>query len=105
MMVSAMLSDAFCNDEETSIKIRYRTDGRLFNLRRLHPKTKIEEDSVHDFLLADDCALNSATEAQIMNSFSNACRNVGLPISTKKTEVLHQPAPHRNQLSPLTEKA
>ncbi|KAJ1154030.1 hypothetical protein NDU88_006787 [Pleurodeles waltl] len=35
MMFSAMLSNAFCDDEETSIKIRYRTDSRLFNLWRL----------------------------------------------------------------------
>ncbi|KAJ1140841.1 hypothetical protein NDU88_007179 [Pleurodeles waltl] len=40
MMFSAKLSDAFCNDEETSIKIRYRTDGRLFSLRRIQAKTK-----------------------------------------------------------------
>ncbi|KAJ1182086.1 hypothetical protein NDU88_007281 [Pleurodeles waltl] len=45
MMFSAMLSDAFCDDKETSIKIRYRTDGRLFNLRRLQAKTTVEEDS------------------------------------------------------------
>ncbi|KAJ1104384.1 hypothetical protein NDU88_001796 [Pleurodeles waltl] len=56
MMFTAMLSDAFCNDEETSIKIRYRTDGMLLNLRRLQAKTKVKEDSVHDFLFADDCA-------------------------------------------------
>ncbi|KAJ1178652.1 hypothetical protein NDU88_003894 [Pleurodeles waltl] len=44
MMFSAMLSDAFCSDEETSIKSRYKTDGRLSNLHRLQAKTKVEED-------------------------------------------------------------
>ncbi|KAJ1217127.1 hypothetical protein NDU88_004722 [Pleurodeles waltl] len=53
--------DAFCDDEETSIKIRYRTDGRLFNLWRLQAKTKVEEE-VRNFLFTDDCALNAATE-------------------------------------------
>ncbi|KAJ1180796.1 hypothetical protein NDU88_006012 [Pleurodeles waltl] len=96
IMFSAMMSDAFCDDEETSIKIRYRTDNRLFSLRRLLAKSKVEEDSVCDFLFADDCTLNAATEAQMQQSmicFSTACRNFGLTISTKKTEVLHQPAP------------
>ncbi|KAJ1154581.1 hypothetical protein NDU88_007327 [Pleurodeles waltl] len=45
MKFSAMLSVTFCEYEETSIKIRYRT-GRLFNLWRLQAKTKAEEDSV-----------------------------------------------------------
>ncbi|KAJ1201477.1 hypothetical protein NDU88_005286 [Pleurodeles waltl] len=42
MMFSAMLSGAFCDDKETSIKIRYRTDGRLFNLQRFQAKIKVE---------------------------------------------------------------
>ncbi|KAJ1169113.1 hypothetical protein NDU88_001019 [Pleurodeles waltl] len=64
-MFSAMLLDSFYDDEETSIKIRYNTDGRLFNLQRLQAKTKVEEDSVRNFLFADDCTLNAATEAQM----------------------------------------
>ncbi|KAJ1208472.1 hypothetical protein NDU88_003858 [Pleurodeles waltl] len=94
-MFLTILSCAFCDDEETSIKIRYGTDGRLFNLWRLQAKTKVEEDSVCDFQFTDDCALNAATEAQMqqrMSCFSTAYRNVGLTFSTKKTEVLHQPA-------------
>ncbi|KAJ1096931.1 hypothetical protein NDU88_002061 [Pleurodeles waltl] len=70
----------------------------LFNLRRLQAKTKVEEDSVCDFLSKDDCALNAATEAQMqqnMNHFSSACRNSSLTIRTKKTEVLHQLTPQK----------
>ncbi|KAJ1104861.1 hypothetical protein NDU88_002270 [Pleurodeles waltl] len=103
MMFLAKLSDAFCYDEQTSIKIRYRTHGRMFNLRRLQAKTKVVEDFVRNFLFADDCTLNSAREAQMqqsMNRFSTACRNVGLTISTKKTEVLHQPAPQKMYTEP-----
>ncbi|KAJ1127816.1 hypothetical protein NDU88_006209 [Pleurodeles waltl] len=70
MMFLAMLSDAFCGDEEISIKIRYRTDGRIFNLQRLQAKTKIEEDSVHNFLFVDDCVLNAATEAHMQQSMN-----------------------------------
>ncbi|KAJ1136831.1 hypothetical protein NDU88_003245 [Pleurodeles waltl] len=42
MMFSAMPSGAFCDDEETRIKIRYGRDGRLSNLRRLQVKTRFE---------------------------------------------------------------
>ncbi|XP_043932166.1 uncharacterized protein LOC122805990 [Protopterus annectens] len=104
---SAMVADGFCNDEETSIKIRYRTDGRLFNLWRLQAKTKVEEDFLCNFLFADDCALNAATEAQMqlsMNCFSTARRNFGFTINAKKTEVcisLHCRRCMQNQLSPV----
>ncbi|KAJ1155286.1 hypothetical protein NDU88_008017 [Pleurodeles waltl] len=70
----------------------------LFNLQKLQAKTKVEEDSVRNFLIADDWALNAATEAQTqqsMNRFYPGCRNFGLTISTKKTEVLHQPIPQK----------
>ncbi|KAJ1110039.1 hypothetical protein NDU88_007394 [Pleurodeles waltl] len=71
----AILSDAFCHNEETITMIKYRTNGRLFNLQRLQAKTKVEENSVCEFLLADDCALNTAQTQHSMNCFSTACRN------------------------------
>ncbi|KAJ1107302.1 hypothetical protein NDU88_004694 [Pleurodeles waltl] len=98
-----MLSDAFCDDEETSIKIIYTSDGRLFNLQKLHAKTKVEEDSMHNFLFSDDCTLNVATEDRMQQSisvFSNGCRNVILTISAKKTETLHQTALQKTCLEP-----
>ncbi|KAJ1150520.1 hypothetical protein NDU88_003311 [Pleurodeles waltl] len=103
MMFSAILSDAFCCDEETRIQVRYGTDGRIFNLRRLPAKTKVEEDSVSDFLFADDCTLNAATEAQLqqsMNLFPTSCRNFGLTISMEKIEVLHQLTPQKMYTEP-----
>ena len=103
MMFSAMLSDAFAGDEESCMRIRYRIDGSLFNLRRFQAKTKVKEDVVRDLLFADDCALNAASEAnmqQSMDSFSTACNNFGLTISTKKTEVLYQPAPCKPYMEP-----
>ena len=95
MMFSAMLSDAFRNGD-IGVGITYRTDGSLFNLRRLQAKTKVQEDVARDLLFADDCALNALTEPDMQGSmdlFSNACDDFGLTISTKKTEVMHQPAP------------
>ena len=95
MMFSAMLTDAFHNRDD-GIRIRYRTDGRLFNPRRLQAVTKVKETVIRDFLFADDCALNASTEREMqtgMDSFSSACDNFGLTISTKKTEVMFQPTP------------
>ena len=55
MMFSAMLAEAF-SDNSDGIPIRFRTDGKLFNLRRLYPKSKVKMDCVRDLLFADDCA-------------------------------------------------
>ena len=102
LMFSAMLTDAF-RDTNTGIGIRYRTDGSVFNLRRLQAKTKVLTDTINDFLFADDCALNATTEAGMQHSldkFAKACNNFGLTISTKKTEVMHQPAPGKPYTEP-----
>ena len=70
----------------------------MFNLRRLKAKTTLKLATLRELLFADDCALNSNTEAEIqqcVNHFSRACDNFGFTISTKKTEVMHQPAPRK----------
>ena len=95
LMFSAMLSDAF-RDSQSGIPIRYRTDGKLFNQRRLQAVTKVNDSLIRDLLFADDCALNAQSETamqEAMDRFSSACDNFGLTISIKKTEVLFQPAP------------
>jgi hypothetical protein len=102
MVFSAMLTDAF-NDSQDGIPFRYRTDGGLFNLRRLKAVTKVKETVIREFLFADDCALCACTEEQMqkeMDRFSQACDNFGLTISTKKTEVLYQPAPGKQYKEP-----
>ena len=102
LMFSAMLTDAF-SDNDGGIGIRYRFDGSVFNLRRLQAITKVKKDSVNDLLFADDCALNATSEAGMQSSadiFSEACTNFGLTISTKKTEVMHQPANGKPYVEP-----
>ena len=102
LMFSAMLSDVF-RDSVVGIGIKYRTDGSLFNLRRLKAKTKVKVSTINDFLFADDCALNAASEANMQHSvdkFVETCNDFGLTISTTKTEVMHQPAPGNPYVEP-----
>jgi hypothetical protein len=102
LMFSAMLHDAFCV-EKPGLDVRYRTDGGLFNLRRRKSTTKCQVSHVCDLLFADDCALNASNAADMQRSmdlFSKACKNFGLTISTKKTEVIHQPAPGKQSQDP-----
>ena len=44
MMFSAMLCDAF-QENDTGFPFRYRSDGNVFNLRRLQAKTKMQTDT------------------------------------------------------------
>ena len=70
----------------------------MFHLRRLKANTKVKIATLRELLFADDCALNSNTEAemqQCVNHFSRGCDNFGFTTSTKKTEVMHQPAPRK----------
>ena len=53
---SMMLHVAF-RECDIGIPIRYRTDGSLFNLRRLQATTKTKLAIVRDLLYADECVL------------------------------------------------
>ena len=78
-------------------------DGTLFNQRRLQAVTKVKETVLRDFLFADDCALNASPEPEMqhsMDKLSSACKNFGLTITSKKIEVLHQPAPNNPTREP-----
>ena len=87
-----------CSVRDTSpgIPIRYRCDGKLFNPRRLQAVSKVKDTVIRDIVFADDCALNANNEQEMqleMDGFSTACDNFGFTISTKKTEMMYQPAP------------
>ena len=99
---SMMLLVAF-KDCDEGVPIQFRTDGSVFNLRRLQARTKIFESILRDLLFADDCALlaHSQNSAQLLlDRFACASRRFGLTISLKKSEVMFQPAPHRTSHSP-----
>ena len=92
---SMVFRDAFKNCRG-GIYIRYRTTGKLFNLRRFEAKTKSFNQLVRDLLYADDCDLVTHTEADmqhLMDCISKSCKAFGLTISIEKTEVMFQPAP------------
>ena len=61
MMFSAMLTDAF-QDDDNGIPIRYRFDGKLFNLQRLQVKSKVQTEVLDEFLSADDMTKAAPTE-------------------------------------------
>ena len=52
-MFSAMLTDTF-QDGDNGIPIRYRFDEKLFNLRRLQDKSKVQTEILDEYLFADD---------------------------------------------------
>ena len=61
-MFSAMLMDAF-RDSDTGFPIRYRFDGKIFNLRWLQAKTKVQ---------TDDMDKNTSSEAKMQRAMDQA---------------------------------
>ena len=103
MMFSAMLTDAF-QDGDNGIPIRYRFDGKLFNIRRLQAKSKVQTEVLDEFLFADDMAKGAQTEEKMqkgVDQVSDPCDSYDLTISIKKTEVVYQPAPGKPCKEPL----
>ena len=93
---------AFKNND-VGVYIRYRTTGKVFNLRRFASKTKVFISLIRDLLYADDCDLLTHTEQDLqnlMNLFSSACKILGLEISFKKTVIMFQPAPGNAYIEP-----
>ena len=86
LLFAEMLSAALAKTS-AGTTIRYRTDGRFFDLRRLRANTKVQEALVRDFLLADECALAAHSEEDLQclaDCFSTAAKAFGLQISIKK---------------------
>ena len=100
LVFSAMLNDAF-HDNDLGALIRFRTDGNVFNLRRLNSKTRTSKVLIRDLLFADDCALLAHTLDDIQaiqaitNAFATSARRFGLTISLKKTGDLSAKARSR----------
>ena len=85
------------------IPIRYRFDGKLFNLKRLQAKSKVQTEVLDEFLFADDIAMGAPTEEKMqkgVGQVSDSCDSYDLTISIKKTEVVYQPAPGKPYKEP-----
>ena len=73
-------------------------DGKLFNLRRLQAKSKVQIEVLDEFLFADDMAKGAPTEEKMQkgaDQIFDSCDSYDLTISIKKTEVVYQPAPDK----------
>ena len=89
---SLLLSHAF-SESEDGVFLRMRSDGKLFNLSCLRAKTKVRQLLLQEMLFADDAALASYTQEgrqRLVNCLAHACREFGLIISLKKTNVMGQ---------------
>ena len=87
MIFSAMLTDVF-QDGDNGILIRYRFDWKLFNLRRLKAKSKVQTEVLDEFLFADDMASGAPAEEKMrkgVDQVSDSCDSYDLTISIKKT--------------------
>ena len=83
--------DAF-HDNDTGFPMRYRFDGNIFNHRRLQAKTiisKVQTDVLDELPCVDDMDKNASLEPKMQRAMDQ----VSLTISTKRTEIVHQPAP------------
>ena len=86
---STLLSYAFRNNNG-GVYLHTRC---LFNLARLCAKTKVRRVTIREALFADTAALATHTEAalqRLVDCLAHACREFGLTISLKKTEVMSQ---------------
>ena len=87
-----VLKHAFGTAQE-GIYLWSRSNGRLFNLARLKARTKVRKALIRDLLFADDAAVVTHTQRELqllMDRVSVACKDFGLTISLKKTNILDQ---------------
>ena len=101
IMPAAMLTTAF-QDGDNGVPIRYRFDGKLFNLRRLQAKSR-QTEVLDEFLFADDMAKGAPTEEKMQKGVDevfDSCDNYDLTVSIKKTEEVYQPAPGKPYKEP-----
>nr|VZI13879.1 unnamed protein product [Spirometra erinaceieuropaei] len=67
LMLFAVLIYAYCG-ASPQIHIAYKTDGNLLNSLRIKVSARLFTTTIHDMLFADDCAINTETEADVQRS-------------------------------------
>ena len=74
-----------------TIKVRFRYDGNLFDLRRLKSKSKIFMKYIREAQYADDIAIfsDSSTGMQLLlSAYNDMAKKMGLSINITKTETI-----------------
>ena len=90
-------------DDDEGVYVGYCLDGSLFNLRHLQAHTKTQERLIQNLRFAHDAAHVTHTERalqHITSCFADASWFFSLEVSLKKTEVTHQPTPHKEYRPP-----
>ena len=86
-MYSAMLTNVL-QDSDNGIPIWYRFDWKLFNLRMLQTKSKVQTEVLVEFFFADDMTKGVPTEEKMLKGVDqvfDSCDSYDLTISIKKT--------------------
>ena len=82
-------SHAF-QDSDNCIPIRYRFDGKLFNIRRLQPNSKVQTEVLNEVIFADDKAKGAPVEENMQKGVayqvSDSCDSYDLTISIKRLD-------------------
>nr|VZI49532.1 unnamed protein product [Spirometra erinaceieuropaei] len=95
-------ADGRIRDKPLGIRVAYRTDGQLFNQRRMYFQSRVSTAAVHEPFV-NDCPLNATSEGDMrrsMDLFAAACEKFGLIINTEKTVVMHKPSPDAAYVTP-----
>ena len=74
-----------------SILIRFRTDGKFFDLRRLKAKSKVMYEFICEAQYADDIVVMSDSSEglqELLDAYNAAAKRFGLRINAGKTEVM-----------------
>ena len=72
--------------------VRFRTDGNLFDLKRLKTKIKLFYDFIRVAQFADDIAVMSGTAhglQTLLTCYNDASKRFGLKVNAKKTEAMY----------------
>ena len=70
--------------KSNGLSIRLRFDGKLFNLRRLQAKSKVQTEVLDEFLFSDDMAKGALTEEKMQKGVDQVSDVTALIISIKK---------------------
>ncbi|XP_076069804.1 uncharacterized protein LOC143041683 [Oratosquilla oratoria] len=89
LFFTCVLNHAF-RDLDLGVYLRFRSEGSVFDLRRLNAKTKTTKKLILEALFADDCAFMAHKESDlqlIVDKLAEVARLLGLTISLGKTEL------------------